>query len=239
MLAAFLWGALAASSLLVGYLLAERGLSNRTVGLVMGFGAGALLGAIAYELVPEAVLGGSGMVAALLAGALAFFVGDWFVGRRGGARRKNIKAGEEAGSGSAIFIGTLLDNIPESLVLGIGLASGGSISVAFLGLCSSPIFPEGIAGTLNLVAAGRSRTHVFWMWTTLVIASAASAAIGYGMVERIPAADGRLVQAFAAGAMLTMLADAMMPEAYEHGGKLVGLLTALGFVAAATLSLAG
>jgi ZIP family zinc transporter len=236
MLAAFLWGALAASSLLVGYVLAERGLSNRAVGLVM------VIGAVAYELVPEAVLGGAGMVAALLAGALAFFVGDWLVDHRGGARRKTIKAGEageEPGSGSAIFIGTLLDNIPESLVLGIGLASGGSISVTFLVAVFVSNLPEGIAGTLNLVAAGRSRMHVFWMWTTLVIVSAASAAVGYGVVERIPAADGRLVQAFAAGAMLTMLADAMMPEAYEHGGKLVGLLTALGFVAAATLSLAG
>ncbi len=112
MLSAVLWGGLAAASLLVGYALAGRGLSNRTIGIVMGFGAGALLSAIAYELVPELALGGGRMGIAFLLGALTFFGADWWIDHRGGSDRKDI-AGKQVGSGSAIFVGTLLDNVPE------------------------------------------------------------------------------------------------------------------------------
>jgi ZIP family zinc transporter len=111
--------------LLFGYALSARGLSNRTIGIVMGFGAGALVSAIAYELIPESVFGGLDMALAFGLGAVAFFVGDLLVDRRGGADRKAIAGGQTAGSGAAIFIGTLLDNVPESIVLGIGLALGG------------------------------------------------------------------------------------------------------------------
>jgi ZIP family zinc transporter len=95
-----------------------------------------------------------------------------------------------------------------------------------------------VAGTLNLEAAGRARRTIFWMWTALVIISAASAGLGYIVIRWMPGADGRLAQAFAAGAMLTMLADAMMPEAFEHGGKLVGIFTVMGFLLAAMLAVA-
>jgi ZIP family zinc transporter len=237
MIAAALWGGLAALSLLAGYLLAERRLSNRTIGLFMGFGAGALISAIAYELVPEAAIGGWATAAAFLLGALVFFAGDWFVDHWGGIHRKRITAKAERGSGAAIFIGTLLDAIPESLVLGMGLALGGSVSVAFLVAVFVSNFPEGLAGTVNLTAAGHSRRSTLWMWIALVLVSAGFAAVGNGLVEWVPSADARVIQAFAAGAVLIMLADAMIPEAYEHGGRLVGLATVLGFAAAAALSL--
>jgi ZIP family zinc transporter len=239
MVEAFLWGALAASSLLVGYLLAGRGLSNRIIGLIMGFGAGALISAIAYELVPESANSGWSTTLALLVGALVFFVGDWLVDRQGGKHRKTIAGKQEAGSGAAIYVGTLLDAIPESLVLGMGLAIGGEVGVAFIVAVFVSNLPEGVAGTINLTAAGHSRRSTLWMWLSLVLISALCAALGYAIVQWVPTADGHLAQAFAAGAMLAMLADAMIPEAYEHGGKLVGLFTVLGFTAAAALSVAG
>lgn len=239
MLYAFLWGGAAAAALLVGYVLAGRGLSNRIIGIVMGIGAGALISAIAYELVPESVLGAAGMGVAFALGAIAFFVGDWLIDRRGGADRKDIVGDQPGGSGAAIFIGTLLDNIPESIILGMGLALGGTINVAFLAAVFVSNLPEGVAGTVNLVASGRSRRQIFWMWTILVLISAACAALGYAVVHWLPGAQGLYAQAFAAGAMLTMLADAMMPEAFEHGGKTVGLFTALGFAVAAVLSSMG
>jgi zinc transporter, ZIP family len=237
MLTATLWGGLAAASLLVGFLLATRGLSNRTIGIVMGFGAGALLSAIAYELVPESALGGGSMAGAFFLGALTFFGADRWVDRRGGADRKDI-AGEQKGSGSAIFIGTLLDNIPESIVLGMSLVLGGAINLAFLVAVFVSNLPEGVAGTVNLAKAGRSRRTIFWMWTALVLISAACSGLGYMIVTWLPGANGRIAQAFAAGAMLTMLADAMMPEAFEHGGKLVGIVTVMGFLVAAALAVA-
>jgi ZIP family zinc transporter len=202
----------------------------------MGFGAGALISAIAYELVPESKLTGPDMAVAFGLGALAFFVGDWMIDRRGGAERKAIAGSQPDSSGAAIFIGTLLDNVPESIVLGMSLVLGGSVSVAFLAAVFVSNLPEGVAGSINLEAAGHTRKNIFWMWVILVIVSAACAGLGYALVRWMPGVDGLYVQAFAAGAMLTMLADAMMPEAFEHGGLLVGLFTVLGFLAAATLS---
>ncbi len=259
MLTAAWWGGLAAASLLIGYALARRGLSLRTVGLVMGVGAGALISAIAYELVPESALTEASVVwpgaVAFTLGALAFFAGDWLIDHRGGADRKDIAGGQRtgpaqpidlaqqaeshqpAGSGAAIFIGTLLDNVPESIILGMGLALGGAINIAFLAAVFISNLPEGVAGSLNLEASGYSRRQVFWLWLMLVLLSAASAGFGYAVAQRLPAVDGRYAQAFAAGAMLTMLADAMMPEAFEHGGKLVGLFTVFGFLLTALLSL--
>jgi zinc transporter, ZIP family len=236
MLEALFWGGLAASSLLIGYALAVRGLSNRAIGVVMGIGAGALISAIAYELVPESSLYGWTTVVAFTCGALVFFGADWLVDRRGGADRKDISGDRPGGSGSAIFIGTLLDNVPESIILGMSLALGGAINIAFLAAVFISNLPEGIAGSLNLETAGRSRRNIFWMWMIVVAISAASAGLGYLAVRWLPEADGRLAQAFAAGAMLTMLADAMMPEAFEHGGKLVGLFTVMGFLLAAILA---
>lgn len=236
MIAAFLWGGLAASSLLLGYLLAERGLSNRTIGLVMGFGAGALIGAIAYELVPESAIGGWQMAVSFAAGALVFFGGDWLVDYWGGRHRKTIAGKQEEGSGAAIFVGTLLDAIPESIVLGVGLAMGGSIGVAFLAAVFVSNLPEGVAGTANLIAAGHSRRGILLMWLALVLLSAASAVLGYALIQWVPTADADIVEAFAGGAVLIMLADVMMPEAFEHGRRLAGLLTVLGFAVAAALS---
>jgi ZIP family zinc transporter len=213
MFSAFLWGGLAAASLLVGYALAGRGLSNRAIGIVMGIGAGALISAIAYELVPESALGATGMGVAFMLGAIVFFVGDWLIDRRGGGDRKDIAGNQPGGSGAAIFVGTLLDNVPESIILGMSLALGGAINVAFLAAVFVSNLPEGVAGSVNLAAAGRSRQKIFWLWMALVLISAACAALGYALVRWLPGVHGIYAQAFAAGAMLTMLADAMMPEA--------------------------
>ncbi len=237
-LEAFIWGGLAATSLLIGFALSGRGLSNRTIGIIMGIGSGAmaLISAIAYELVPESMLVGPGMALAFALGALAFFAGDWLVDRRGGADRKDIAGDQAGGSGSAIFIGTLLDNVPESIILGMSLALGGAVNLAFLAAVFVSNLPEGVAGSVNLQAVGRSRRSIFRMWAMLVLVSAGCAGLGYALINWMPGSDGHIAQAFAAGAMLTMLADAMMPEAFEHGGMLVGLFTVLGFLASAILS---
>jgi ZIP family zinc transporter len=239
MLSSFLWGGLAAASLLIGFYLAGRGLTNRSIGLIMGIGSGALISAIAYELMPETMLHGWGMAVFFCLGAIAFFTADWVIDHRGGGDRKDIAGDQAGGSGSAIFVGTLLDNIPESIILGMGMALGGTPNIAFLVAVFVSNLPEGVAGTVNLAASGRSRRSIFWMWAVLVLISAACAGLGYMIIRLMPGADGRFAQAFAAGAMLTMLADAMMPEAFEHGGKLVGIFTVMGFLVAAILSVIG
>jgi len=223
----------------LGALLAIRfKFSNLITGGIMGFGGGALISSIAYELIPDSMISGSGrfMALAFIAGALTFFLSDWAIDQSGGEKRKNIAGSQENGSGGAIFLGTLLDGIPESLILGIGLATGGAVSIAFLMAVFVSNLPEGIAGTRALINVGHSPGRVLWMWTALVIASALASALGFAFVQWLPAADGRYARAFAAGAVLTMLSDVMMPEAFEHGGKIVGLLATLGFLTAAILS---
>lgn len=231
------YGALAAGALLVGALIVMwRTPLSRTIGLVMGFGSGALISSIAYELVPESIVKGTLWLGITFAvGAITFFLADWWVDRRGGAGRKSIQ-GNQSGTGSSIFIGSLIDAIPESAILGIGIAMGGTVSLAFLLAIFVSNLPEGMAGTINLQAAGHSNKSVLFMWAGVVLASAVSAALGYFVVGTFPGASGLYAQAFAAGALLTMLAEAMMPEAFAHGGKAVGLLTVMGFLAAAVLS---
>jgi zinc transporter, ZIP family len=239
-LAAAMWGALGAAALLVGAAIAMfRKPSDRTTGMVMGFGSGTLICAIAYELIPESSLGkGIGMAIAFLIGALTFFMGNRLLDRLGGTHRKDITGSKGSGSGSgmAIYLGTLLDGVPESLILGIGIGLGGSVSIAFLVAVFVSNIPEGVAGTINLQNEGYSRGRILFMWSSLLIASAIAAGLGYLFTSEIEVIDGVYLQAFAAGAMLIMLADTMMPEAFENGGKVVGLFTVLGFLLSAILS---
>ena len=155
-----LWGGLAAASLLIGYALSRRRLSMRIVGLVMGLGAGALIGAIAYELIPETLLLEPGTLLACGLGALTYFAADRAVDRRGGGARKGLETGTPSGSGAAIAIGTLLDAIPESIVLGMGLALNGVVNLAFLAAVLLSNIPEGIAGSINLTATGQSQRRI-------------------------------------------------------------------------------
>lgn len=234
---AFAWGGLASSALYIGEALAgplER--AHRVTGLIMGFGAGTLLSAVAYQLIPLSSLRQRGGIAiAFLLGAVVYYVADRLVDRGGGADRQQIEGAAEGGSGAAMFLGALLDGVPEAFILGIGLALGGSISVAFVTAIFVSNIPQGIAGTVSLKAAGYSGRQVFWMWTALTLACAGVAALGFLLAAWVPA-DGRDAEAFAAGAVLTMLADSMMPEAFEHGGRTVGLVTVLGYLVAAALS---
>jgi ZIP family zinc transporter len=236
-LGALIWGGLGASSLLIGAVLALRTApSNRTVGLVLAFGAGTLISAVAYELVAPETEQPVGVALAIGLGALVFYVGDSIVEGMGGERRKDLDATpESSGSGLAIALGTVLDGIPESLVLGIGLAMGGSISVAFLSAVFISNLPEAIGGTASLRAAGRPSRWIYGMWGAIVAASAAAAALGFVIASTI-GSNGELIQAFAAGALITMIADTMIPEAVEHGGRVTGLATVLGFGLSALFS---
>ena len=224
MIAAFLWGLLAAGSLLVGQLLARPlGRSRRVVGLMMAFGAGTLISAVGYELIPEENLQlGWEIGAAFLVGALAYYVGARLVDRGGS-------------SGVALFLGALLDGIPESFILGLGLALGGEISLAFLAAVLISNTPEGLAGTDDMRSAGVPERRITLMWVGLTLVCGVASLVGY-LVADSASHTGEIASAFAGGAVLTMLADSMVPESYERAGRIAGLLTVLGFLVAGVLS---
>jgi zinc transporter, ZIP family len=239
MAAAFGWGTLAASSLVIGALIALWfGISLRVIGLIMGFGAGVLISALAFDLVQEAVETGSehGWAAAgLFAGCLVFFGGDWLIGRAGGSERKDATGNQQSGSALAIVLGTVLDGIPESMVIGLTLLQGGAVGAAYLAAVFISNLPEAISSTSGLVTGGWPKPRVLWMWIGIALVSGLASLAGYGLFQDAGPDVVAFVLAFAAGAILTMLADTMMPEAFEHGGNWVGVVTTLGFAVAFTI----
>jgi ZIP family zinc transporter len=173
--------------------------------------------------------GGTPVVLGLFAGAIAFFAGDLVIDRAGGADRKSMSGRQQVDSPWAIVLGTVLDGIPESVVLGVSLLGGEGVSLAVLIAVFLSNLPEAMASTTGLRASGMPSARIVAMWCLVVGASAASAGIGYAALGSAPAELIAFVQAFAAGAILTMLADTMMPEAFDHGGAVVGLVTTIGF----------
>ncbi len=239
MLEALLWGALAGGALLIGAAVGLRvTLPQWIIGLIMAFGVGALISAVTYELTAEAYErgGAPAVVAGLTLGALVFFVGDLALDRRG-ARHRKRSGGQQSDVGGAILLGAVLDGVPESVVIGISLLESGSVGVAFVLAVFISNLPEGLSGSTGLRKAGHSGRAILSMWTIVCVASAAAAALGFAAADVLPDGTVGALQAFAAGAILTMLADTMMPEAFDESGHRpwIGLVTVLGFAAAALL----
>ncbi len=242
MFEAAFWGFVGGFSLFLG---AIAGLtlpaSQRVTGLIMAFGAGVLISALAFQLTEEAFQqGGADAVAlGLAAGALAFFAGDWLVDRKGGNDRKRSGGRSKEGGGSAIALGALMDGIPESVAIGVSLLSGNGVGIAVVAAVFLSNMPESLSAATGMRKDGRSNHYITGLWTGVMLASSLAAALGYAFLGNASYDLIAAIQTFAAGAILTMLADTMMPEAFEHGGSLVGLVTVLGFASAFFLSTMG
>jgi zinc transporter, ZIP family len=256
------WGFVGGFALIVGAVVGVKiPASKRLIGLVMAFGSGVLISAVAFDLTEEAfeAAGAVPVVVGLVAGALTFFVGDWIVDHHGGKDRKRSSGGDDEGNASAIVLGAVLDGIPESVAIGVTLLKGGTVGVAVV----TAVFLSNIPESLSSATGLRKRHSPRWilgLWTGVAMISAVAAAAGFGLLGGTPPSTIAFVQAFAGGAILTMLADTMMPEAFsdvEHGkakggkardkgqdkdeenkalGNTVGLVTCLGFILAFLLS---
>jgi zinc transporter, ZIP family len=231
MLEAAFWGLVTAGSLWVGAGLALLRPGTRWVGLAMAFGSGALIAAVAYELVLDAVETSANLAAlGFGVGALTFYAGSWAIDRRGSHRQGMAGAGGGlAASANAIVLGTVLDGVPESFVLGASIVQDGAVPVAIVVGVFAANVPEALSGSVGLLEAGWTRARVFLMWSVVVAVSVLAAIAGWLLLDVIPTGGGAFAASFAAGALLVMLADTLMPEAFELGGREAGLLTALGF----------
>ena len=237
-LAAGFWGFVGGASLLVGALAGVyAGASRRTMATIMALGAGVLISSVAFELMDEAYqMGGfDASSLGLLLGALAFYFADRQVNRRGGSRRKN-PGDKQGGSATAIAIGALMAGIPESAAIGISLLGGGEISAALVAAVFLSNIPEGLSSAAGMKRSGRSTAHILGLWGGVTLASAVAALLGYFFLDGASQDVIALIQAFAAGAILTMLASTMVPEAYDEGGQIVGLVTVVGFLLSFVLS---
>ncbi|GAA3527573.1 ZIP family zinc transporter [Aeromicrobium flavum] len=238
------WGLLAGSALVLGAAIAWFAHVPRWVASsVMAFGAGVLISALAFDLVDEAErTGGLGpTVLGFLGGAVVYVAANVVLARRGARHRKRSgdhQASEsgQQGSGTAIAVGALLDGVPESVVLGLSLLGGGGVGSAVLAAIFVSNLPEGLSSTAGMKRSGRGARYVFGVWGGIAAASGVAGALGCLLLQ--DASDGTLavITATAAGAILAMIADTMIPEAFEDTHLYAGLIAATGFLVAFAIS---
>jgi ZIP family zinc transporter len=237
------WGFLAGTALLMGAAVGYKlRVPPRWIAAVMAFGSGVLISALAFDLMDEAYRAGGFIAAAVgfLAGAVAFTSITIVLDRRGAKRRKRSHSqpseSEDSGSGLAIAVGALLDGIPESIVIGVSLLEGGKVSfVAVLAIFLSNL-PEGLSSAAGMKQAGRSAGYIFGVWFGIAVASGIAAAVGNAVFAGASPGLVAGTTTFAAGAILAMLVDTMIPEAFEHAHDFAGLITVIGFLASFALS---
>lgn len=236
------WGAIAASSLVIGALLGlHRRWPARQVGVVLAFGAGALISAVSFELAEEGIaVGGAGGVGAGLAvGALSYYSASRRLDR--GGDRQGHRAPSRAGAapgegGNALALGATLDGIPEQLVLGIGLAGGAGVSAPLLLAIFISNLPEAIGSASEMHESGRGRRAILGLWLVVAVAVTVATVAGYALADVTGPSFTAALDGFAAGALLVMLIDSMIPEAADKAGRVAGLVSVLGFAVAAGLS---
>jgi ZIP family zinc transporter len=244
--AAGLWGLLGGGALVLGALVAWFVPLKGRVGAdliagIMAFGAGVLISAVAFDLMAEAAAHGGLVPAAIgfLAGAGAYLAANAVLAARGAQHRKRsgvvqpqTSETERPGSGAAIAIGALLDGIPESVVIGIGLLGGSGVSLSVVAAVFISNVPEGLSSAAGMKASGRSARYVFGVWSAIALASGVAALIGYATLGGAPPEVVAVITAVAAGAILTMVADTMIPEAFEKTAIWTGLIASVGFLVA-------
>ena len=243
-LQAGLWGLAAGGALLLGAVAGYRfAIPQRLTAAIMAFGSGVLIAALSFELMDEAYeTDGLGSCAlGFLAGAAVFTLANWLLSRHGARHRKRSGAHQSSeaatrGSGMAIAIGALLDGIPESIVIGLSMLGGHGVSVAAVTAIFLSNLPEGLSSAAGMKRAGRSPRYIFGIWGGIALASSVAALAGYSVFSDASPSVVAATMAVAAGAVLAMLVDTMIPEAFEQTHDFAGLITVLGFLAAFALS---
>ena len=241
------WGAVAGSALLIGAGLGFYAkISPRVIAAVMAFGSGVLISALSFDLMDEAFERGGfdSTAVGFIAGSAVYTAANWYLARQGAKHRKRSNGqqpseAEDSGSGLAIAVGALLDGIPESIVIGVSMIGGGAVSwVAVTAIFLSNL-PEGLSSAAGMKKANRSAAYVFGVWGAIAFVSGIAALAGYAIFSRFSADVIAATTAVAAGAILSMLADTMIPEAFEEAHDFAGLITVVGFLAAFVLTKMG
>jgi ZIP family zinc transporter len=245
-LRAFFWGLVSGSALIVGAGIAWFvPLSRRVIAAIMAFGAGVLISALSFELMDEAWQRGgfSPVAGGFLGGALLYTVLNKIVSSWGAKHRKradpNIRDKDKANNttnGGALAVGALLDGIPESIVIGVSLLQGGAVGIVAVVAVFLSNIPEGLSSAAGMKGEGRSAAFVFALWGGITLIAGISSWLGCVAFEGVDPGGVAAVQAIAAGAILSMIVDTMVPEAFEGTHDYAGIITVAGFLSAFALS---
>ncbi|MEW7847437.1 ZIP family zinc transporter [Massilia aurea] len=238
------WGLLAGGALLLGAAIGVRyNVPQRFVAAIMAFGSGVLISALSFELMDEAVeTGGFASTAAgFVVGACIYTGANWLLARKGARHRKRSTPPQGTdpkarGSGTAIAVGALLDGIPESIVIGLSLLGGQGVSMAMVAAVFLSNLPEGLSSAAGMKRAGHSTRYIVSVWAAIAVASSLAATAGFTLFHQFPPEMIAAITAVAAGGVLAMVVDTMIPEAFEETHDFAGLIVAAGFLAAFALS---
>ncbi|MEN8700187.1 ZIP family metal transporter [Bacillus infantis] len=230
---ALMWGGISGSAVLLGAMASMLlQIPQKVIGLIMAFGTGVLIGAASYELIGNAVNEGGILATSIgfLSGALLFTILDSIVSRRGADKRKRSSHMAARSGGMAIFIGTVIDAIPESIMIGASLIEGQSVSFLLVVSIFISNIPEGLSSTAGMKKSGYSYAKIFLLWFTVLAISAIASLSGYSLLAGAPAEVMAGIASFAGGGIISMIASTMMPEAYEDSGPVTGLVASLGLL---------
>jgi ZIP family zinc transporter len=238
------------------------------IAAIMAFGSGVLVAALTFSLVEEAFSLSQSIppvVIGFILGGVSYSVANHILdktsnsgssavsysdtnknisSKNGAVRKRKRSHGDNAGggksaSGLSLLVGSVMDNIPENMALGISLVTGGAVNIVLIAAIFISNFPEGLASTEGMKSNGRSKKYVLAMWSIAVIVGTISTAIGFAVLSKASPFAISVAISFAAGAILVMLAESMIPEAFEEGGSKIGLAAMAGFTVAFILGRLG
>lgn len=235
-----IFGFIASVPLLLGTFLALFvSLPKKIIATIMAFGSGVLIAAISFSLIEEAFSLSQSVIPVILGfifGGLSYTIANYILNKKskGQTRRRKRSHGDMAGggkeaSGLSLLVGSVMDNIPENMALGISLVTGGSVNIVLIAAIFISNFPEGLSSTEGMKSNGKSRKYIIGLWSIAVVIGSISTAIGFSILSKANPFIVSVAISFAAGAILVMLAESMIPEAYEEGGMKIGIATMIGF----------
>jgi len=247
-----IWGFVASIPLIIGSVVALFvSLPKSIIAAIMAFGSGVLVAALSFSLMEEAFnLSQSipSVAIGFILGGISYSAANRILDKKSkddsSVRARKRSHGENSGggkstSGLSLLVGSIMDNIPENMALGISLVTGGAVNVVLIAAIFISNFPEGLASTHGMKANGRSKKYILFLWSIAVVIGTISTAIGFAVLSKTSPAIISIAISFAAGAILVMLAESMIPEAFEEGGSKIGLAAMAGFVIAFILGRIG